>query len=149
MPVMADWTFRPATDDDLPRIADLKVLVIREHLERLRPWVEESARQYLYERWNAANVRIIEVAGVFAGCVALRQADDCRWIEQFYLVPEFQGQGLGSAVLGALLEECDRDRAVVRLDVLQKSPARRLYERHGFEFEHEDALDVFLVRHPR
>ncbi|GAB3283313.1 GNAT family N-acetyltransferase [Kineosporia babensis] len=146
---MADWTFSPAVPEDVDRIADLKVLVIREHLERLRPWDESSARHYLYVRWVPANVRIIEVGGVFAGCVALRQAEDCRWIEQFYLVPEFQGQGLGSAVLAALLEECDADGQIVRLDVLQQSPARRLYERHGFTLEHEDALDAFLIRHPR
>lgn len=146
---MADWTFRPATTEDLPAIADLKVLVIREHLERLLPWSEESSRQYLYQRFVAGNSRIIEVGGVFAGCVAVRQAEDCRWIEQFYLVPEFQGQGLGSAVLTAVLEEADADHQVVRLDVLQQSPARRLYERHGFVFEHEDALDVFLIRPAR
>jgi GNAT superfamily N-acetyltransferase len=143
---MADWTFRPATADDLPAIADLKVLVIRPHLERLIPFSEESTRQYLYERFVVANTRIIEVDGVFAGCVALRQAEDCRWIEQFYLVPEFQGQGLGSAVLATLLEECDRDGQAVRLDVLQQSPARRLYERYGFVLEHEDELDAFLIR---
>jgi GNAT superfamily N-acetyltransferase len=146
---MADWTFRPATPEDAQRIADLKVLVIREHLERLRPWSEESARHYFYERYVPANSRIIELDGVFAGCVALRQAEDCRWLEQFYLVPQFQGQGLGNAVLTALLEECDAARMPVRLDVLQQSPARRLYERHGFTFEHEDALDVFMIRQPR
>src|SRR3982751_4277518 len=141
---MADWTFRPATAGDLDRIADLKVLVIREHLERLRPWSEQSAREYLYQRFVVANRRVIEVGGRFAGCVALRPAEDCRWIEQFYLEPEFQGRGLGTAVLEALLDECDADGAVVRLDVLRQSPARRLYERHGFVFESEDALDVYL-----
>ncbi|GAA3641445.1 GNAT family N-acetyltransferase [Kineosporia mesophila] len=145
---MADWTFRPTTPDDLERIADLKVLVIREHLERLRPWNEQSARDYLYERFVPANSRIIEVGGQFAGCVALRQAPDCRWIEQFYLYPDHQGHGIGSAVLTTLLEECDADGVVVRLDVLQGSPARRLYERHGFVFEHEDSLDIFMIRYP-
>ncbi|MBT0771728.1 GNAT family N-acetyltransferase [Kineosporia sp. J2-2] len=146
---MADWSFRPATAEDVHRIADLKVLVIREHLERLRPWSEDSAREYLYVRYVPGNTRIIEVAGEFAGSVALRQEPDCRWIEQFYLYPRFQGRGIGGAVLGALLEECDADGQVARLDVLQRSPARRLYERHGFVLEHEDELDAFLIRQPR
>ena len=145
---MADWTFRPASPDDAGRIADLKVRVIREHLKRLRPWSEESARHYFHVRYVPANTRIIEVDGVFAGCLALRQAEDCRWLEQFYLVPEFQGQGLGGAVLATVLEECDAAGVPVRLDVLQQSPARRLYERHGFVFEHEDSLDVFMIRPP-
>lgn len=36
----------------------------------------------------------------------------------------------------------------VRLNVLQGSAARRLYERHGFTPEREDPVDVFLVRKP-
>lgn len=143
---MADWTFLPATADDVHRIADLKVMVIREHIERLHPWNEEAAREHLRARYAPESVRIIEVAGRFAGCVALRQAEDCRWIEQFYLRPEFQGRGLGGAVLEALLEECDAVGAVVRLNVLRRSAARRLYERHGFVFEREDDVEVFMVR---
>ncbi|MYV63244.1 GNAT family N-acetyltransferase, partial [Streptomyces sp. SID4931] len=46
------------------------------------------------------------------------------------------------------LDRADAERLPVRLDVLQGSPARRLYERHGFTLEREDAVDVFLVRKP-
>jgi len=146
---MLTWTFRPATGDDVHWIAELKVLVIREHLERLRPWSEDSARRYLYQRFFPANTRIIEVSGAAVGCVAVRPAPDSLWIEQFYLEPRVQGQGLGRAVLTALLAECDAAGLPVRLDVLQRSPARRLYERFGFELEHQDDLDVFMLRPAR
>lgn len=53
-----------------------------------------------------------------------------------------QGQGIGTAVLSEVLTTAD----TVRLNVLVGSPARRLYERHGFETVHEDAVDVFMVR---
>jgi len=51
-------------------------------------------------------------------------------------------------VLGGLLERCDREDAQIRLNVLRGSPARRLYERHGFTVEAEDEVDVFMVREP-
>jgi hypothetical protein len=35
----------------------------------------------------------------------------------------------------------------MRLNVLQGSAARRLYERHGFVVETQDPIDVFMVRH--
>jgi GNAT superfamily N-acetyltransferase len=89
---------------------------------------------------------VIEVDGTFTGCVALRPADDTHWLEHFYLAPHLQGSGIGTAVLARLLERCDRDGIVVRLNVLQGSPARRLYERHGFCVETEDPVDVFMVR---
>jgi len=55
----------------------------------------------------------------------------------------------GAGAVRGLLEECDRDGTSVRLNVLQGSPARRLYERHGFTLETEDPVDVFMVREPR
>jgi hypothetical protein len=51
-------------------------------------------------------------------------------------------------VLRTLLEQCDRDGTLVRLNVLRGSPARRLYERHGFSLESEDPVDEFMVREP-
>ena len=72
-----------------------------------------------------------------------------RRLEHFYLGPHHQGAGIGTAVLRALLAEQDRAGVVVRLNVLRGSPARRLYERHGFTVDTEDPVDVFMTREPR
>jgi hypothetical protein len=53
-----------------------------------------------------------------------------------------------AAVLRTLLLRADTAGHTLRLDVLQGSPARRLYERHGFTLESEDSVDVFMVRRP-
>lgn len=58
------------------------------------------------------------------------------------------GSGIGSGVLRELLERCDRSGVSVRLNVLRGSPARRLYERHGFTLEAEDPVDVVMARMP-
>jgi GrpB-like predicted nucleotidyltransferase (UPF0157 family) len=76
---------------------------------------------------------------------AVRAEPDTIWIEHFYLQPSLQGQGVGSEVLGHLIE-AHNDGRPFRINVLQGSTARRLYERHGFVFEHADPIDVFLVR---
>ncbi|MBT2535631.1 N-acetyltransferase [Arthrobacter sp. ISL-69] len=76
--------------------------------------------------------------------MAVRPEPDEQWIEHFYLAPEYQGEGLGSAVLRHVMMT-KRDHRPFRLNVLQGSPARRLYERNGFVHEHEDPIDVFLV----
>ena len=71
--------------------------------------------------------------GALAGCVALRPSEsDGWWLENFYLAPELQGRGIGTAVLAGLLARTDTEGAPVRLQVLQGSAARALYERHGF-----------------
>ncbi|ELP66934.1 acetyltransferase, GNAT family [Streptomyces turgidiscabies Car8] len=150
MPIMADWEIRPATASDIEPVAELRAVVMRADLERLGRYDEHRVRQRFRDAFDPAHTWAIEVGGEFAGCVALRPAEDARghvhWLEHFYLDPRLQGRGIGSGVLRDLLERSDGDGTPVRLNVLQGSPARRLYERHGFVTETEDAVDVFMVR---
>ncbi|MEV8003831.1 GNAT family N-acetyltransferase [Streptomyces parvus] len=142
------WTLRQALPEDVEPIAELRAVVMRPDLERLGRYDEHRVRQRLRDAYAPEHTSVIEAAGSFAGCVARRPAEDGWWLEHFYLSPALQGRGIGSAVLRGVLDRADAERQPVRLDVLQGSPARRLYERHGFTLEREDAVDVFLVRNP-
>ncbi|MDN0200498.1 GNAT family N-acetyltransferase [Streptomyces sp. S.PNR 29] len=145
---MGDWEIRPASVADVEAVAELRAVVLRPDLERLGRYDDQRVRQRLRDGFAPAHTWVIEVGGTFAGCVALRPAEDAHWLEHFYLAPHLQGGGIGGAVLRGLLEECDRDGIVVRLNVLHGSAARRLYERHGFTLHSEDPVDVFMVREP-
>ncbi|WP_316775888.1 GNAT family N-acetyltransferase [Streptomyces sasae] len=145
---MADWEIRPASGADVEAVAELRAVVLRGDLERLGRYDPQRVRQRLRDGFVVSHTRVIEVGGVFAGCVALRPAEEAHWLEHFYLAPDLQGAGIGSGVLRELLARCDRDGLRVRLNVLQGSAARRLYERHGFTVEAEDPVDVFMVRPP-
>lgn len=145
---MADWETRAASAADVEAVAELRAVVLRPDLERLGRYDERRVRQRLRDGFAPAHTWVIEVGGTFAGCVSLRPGEDAHWLEHFYLSPHLQGRGIGAAVLRELLERCDRDGTRVRLNVLQGSPARRLYERHGFTLETEDPVDVFMVRRP-
>ncbi|MFE1449744.1 GNAT family N-acetyltransferase [Streptomyces olivaceoviridis] len=145
---MGEWSIRPASGTDVEVVAELRAVVLRADLERLGRYDERRVRQRLRDGFVPAHTWVIEVGGAFAGCVALRPAEDAHWLEHFYLAPHLQGNGIGAAVLRGLLERCDRDGILVRLNVLRGSPARRLYERHGFTLDTEDPVDVFMVREP-
>ncbi|GAB1646683.1 GNAT family N-acetyltransferase [Krasilnikovia sp. MM14-A1259] len=123
-------------------------MVLRADLQRLGRYDEQRVRQRLRDGFAPEHTSVIEVDGAFAGCVALRPAANAHWLEHFYLAPHLQGSGIGTAVLRGLLEQCDREGTPVRLNVLQGSAARRLYERHAFTVETEDPVDVYMVRTP-
>ncbi|MET3511228.1 GNAT family N-acetyltransferase [Plantibacter flavus] len=141
----AAWTLRPATIDDSTWMVELRAVVMRPDLERLGRYDETRVRQRFLSGYRPEHTSVIEVEGITAGLVALRPEPDERWLEHFYLAPEHQGAGLGTAVLARLLAD-DGDPRPFRLNVLQGSPARRLYERHGFTLEREDEVDVWMVR---
>jgi GNAT superfamily N-acetyltransferase len=137
------WTLRPAEPADLEDLVELRAVVMRPDLERLGRYDAHRVRQRLRDGFSPEHTQIIEIGGQLAGSIAVRPAGDRRWLEHFYLAPEHQGRGLGSAVLRRVL---DRTDGTVWLNVLQGSPARKMYERHGFVVENEDPVDVFMVR---
>ncbi len=88
---------------------------------------------------------MISVDDVPAGTITLRPEPDALWLEMFYLDEAYQGRGAGTTVLRAVLADAPSDRPI-RLQVLINSPARRLYERHGFVVEAQDAVDIWMMR---
>lgn len=80
-----------------------------------------------------------------------RRADNIRVVD-VALMPEAQGQGIGTAVLREVLAEADAVGVPVTLHVVATSPARGLYERLGFRPVEEeppgDAVHVPMVRVP-
>ncbi|SEM25621.1 Protein N-acetyltransferase, RimJ/RimL family [Nonomuraea pusilla] len=143
------WALRAATAADVETLAELRATVLRADLERVGRYDAHRVRQRLRDSFSPLHTSVIMTGGELAGCVTVRPAEGGRLLEHFYLAPRHQGRGLGSAVLRTLMERADEQRAAVRLQVLQGSAARRLYERHGFVVESEDPVDVFMVRPPR
>ncbi|MGW2615568.1 N-acetyltransferase family protein [Streptomyces sp. NPDC001500] len=146
---MTNWVIRAAAADDVEPVAEVRAAAMRADLERLGRYDEHRVRRRLRDAFVPAHTWIVELDGVLVGCVALRPAEDAHWLEHFYLAPRAQGRGIGAAVLREVVDSADDAGLRLRLDVLRGSAARRLYERHGFTLDREDAVDVFLVREPR
>ncbi|MGW4805680.1 N-acetyltransferase family protein [Kitasatospora sp. NPDC004272] len=154
MSALPAWTLRPATAADLEPLVELRAGAMRPDLERLGRYDEHRVRQRMRDAYRPEHTSVVELPGPaepLAGCLAL--APDERpgtlLLEHFYLRPELHGRGLGTAVLRAALDRADAAGLAVRLNVLRGSPARRLYERHGFALESEDPVDVYLHRPAR
>lgn len=132
---------RPALAEDAEWIAELRADVLRVDLERLGRYDEVRVRQRFRDAFEPAQTRIIVVDAVDVGSVALRRDGDSLWLEHFYISPSYQGRGVGGRVLTTVLDGAGR----YRLNVLRGSPARGLYERHGFVVDSEDDVDVFMT----
>lgn len=144
---MPRWSLREASADDAQWIAELRAVVLRADLERLGRFDPVRVRQRFLSAFDPAVTQVVVADGHDAGSIAVRLEDDALWIEHFYLSPGLQGRGIGSSVLTAQLASAAGDRPF-KLNVLQGSRARALYERNGFVVESEDPVDVFMVRPP-
>ncbi|WP_341976957.1 GNAT family N-acetyltransferase [Microbacterium sp. LTA6] len=136
------WSLRPSAAADAGWIAELRAVVLLDDLQRLGRYDAARVRQRFIDAFVPARTRVIVVDGTDAGSISMRPDGDSVWLEHFYLRPELQGRGIGAAILAAVLAE--NAGQCVRLNVLAGSPARRLYERHGFVVDAEDPIDVFM-----
>lgn len=137
-----NFCLRPAVAADLEWLVELRAEVMRPDLERLGRYDPARVRERMRSVYSAELTRIIVVDGSDSGSITLRPDHDSVWLEHFYLAEQVQGKGIGHQVLTQVLAENALQR--VRLNVLQGSPARRLYERHGFTVYEQDAVDVFM-----
>ncbi|MFI2566401.1 GNAT family N-acetyltransferase [Paenarthrobacter sp. NPDC018779] len=139
-----EFALRPSNSRDASWIAELRAVVMRPDLERLGRFDPVRVRERFLKAFIPEHTFVVHVHGVDAGVIAVRPEAEDLWIEHFYISPACQGQGLGGAVLRKVMRDF-ADGRPFRLNVLQGSPARRLYERVGFELESEDPVDVFMV----
>jgi ribosomal protein S18 acetylase RimI-like enzyme len=74
--------------------------------------------------------------------------EDALFLAQLFVDRALRGQGIGTAVVNALVEEAMRANRALTLGVVKTNPALRLYERLGFRVTHEDERKFYMRRDP-
>ena len=143
----SSWCLRALAPADTDWLVTLKEAALGPDLERLGVWDPQRSRHRLLAELAPTSTWVVALVGQPVGSIALRPADEEQWLQHFFVLPEHQGRGLGSAVLGHLLER-RADPRPLRLLALRGSRSLPLYARHGFvhERDHENGIDVVLVR---
>src|SRR5262245_4856832 len=119
---------RPAKPDDAAAIAYVHRTSMREAMPYLpvlhtpeedRRWVETVVLPN-------QTVWVAERDGQLVGVVALHDG----WVEQLYILPGYQGMGIGSELLAQVMAVCPEG---LNLWAFQRNTrARAFYERRGF-----------------
>lgn len=100
--------------------------------EFLRFQFEAQDRHYR-EHYRDARFDVIVLDGVDAGRLYVQRKPGEIRVMDICLLPEHRGRGIGSTLMGEILEEARRTGCFVSLFVEENNPARRLYQRMGFE----------------
>lgn len=98
----------------------------------------------LHQAHPGASFDVVLVDDQSAGRLYVDRQGDAVHVIDVALLPEHRGQGIGAALLGALIAEARASGRPVRLQALRGSPAIRLYERLGFEVVGQDEVYVSL-----
>lgn len=126
---MARWVIRAGAPSDADRLADLEALAFA-----AKSWGRDSVK----ESFVAPRVTVLfggESGKEPGGFAVWRDLGPEAELLTLGVAPALQGQGLGGALLAAVLEAA-RDQGAGRLFLevaAGNMPARRLYESVGFE----------------
>jgi ribosomal protein S18 acetylase RimI-like enzyme len=82
------------------------------------------------------------------GILVVDRRENEIFLENIWLTSAWQGQGLGSEIIRRLMREASASGLPLTLQVLKPNPARRLYERLGFQVVGETATHLRMKWQP-
>ena len=139
----APYTLRPVTEEDYAWLWQLKQRTMRAYVEQTWGTWDEGVQDIFFRQgFFPEKLRIIQAGGRDAGLLEVEQNSHEVFLLRIEIAPEFQGRGLGSAVIGELAATARAARLPLRLQVLRVNPARRLYARLGLRVVGENATHV-------
>src|SRR5215468_5725248 len=146
-------TLRPVTESDEEFLLAVYASTRAEEMERV-PWTAEQKDTFVKMQFAAqkshyaasypeANHDLIYVDGEAVGRIYLDRGPDGLHILDVTVLLEYRNRGIGSAVLGRLLEEAGAGGKALTIYVETFNPSLRLFERLGFR--HADQKDFQLL----
>jgi ribosomal protein S18 acetylase RimI-like enzyme len=143
--------FRKVAHDDIDFLLKLRKKSMSEHLAKAKIKLTneqhlERVKEYFYD--SNLILRDRKPIGVIKmGVIAVNSPIKSLHIRQLQILPEFQGEGIGSKVLTIVKKRALQLQLPITLNVLLENPARGLYLRHGFQIEGKNKLE-FKMRCP-
>jgi ribosomal protein S18 acetylase RimI-like enzyme len=141
---------RPALRTDVCFAFDALRAAMRTYVEATwGAWDDAHQHALFAPSFDLRTHRILVVAAVDAGVLAVDAHPLGVTLLRLYLLPAFQRRGVGGTVVGALVEAAHAGGLPVDLTVLRANdPARRLYERLGFRTVGETPTHLHMEAAP-
>ena len=109
----------------------------------------EAQDRWWHDNYEATSWDVIEVDGRPAGRLYVSRWPAEIRIVDIALLPEFRGRGVGETLLRRIIDEAAGSGRAVSIHVETSNPARRLYERLGFEEASHAGVYALMVCDPK
>ncbi len=124
---------REASQDDREFAYQVKRAALKEYVELVWGWDEDHQRQLHARRFQQQDFRVINLDGDDIGIMSVAVESDCVFVNQIYILPEHQGQGVGRKCMLVVMEQGKGLGVPVRLQVMKvNARALTFYKRLGF-----------------
>jgi ribosomal protein S18 acetylase RimI-like enzyme len=132
--------YRAAQDEDYDFLFELHRAVMREYVvETWGEWDEAWQQAYFRTHFSPSWLQIIQYQGTDIGVLLIQERAEEIYVASLEIHPDYQRQGIGSAVMRQMIAAARQRGKPVALKVLKANrDARGLYQRLGFGVTGED-----------
>jgi ribosomal protein S18 acetylase RimI-like enzyme len=129
---MNDVTLRPATLADVDTLFAIRRAAMKLYVEQTwGPWDEQWQASYFRDHFRPEQSWVIQHDNKDVGLWQVEHREDCVFLTNIEILPEYQRRGIGTHLIRNLLDEASDKNLPLRLQVLKVNPAKQLYERLG------------------
>ena len=146
---MEALSFRKACASDSEFVFTVKKAAFREYVEQIWGWDDNYQKELHNRRFAAQDIQIIQFRGIDVGFLATSNTSDTLKVNQLFILPEYQGKGIGSACMTFILDDASLEGQCVALQVLQVNTGGiAFYQRLGFLIVGESATHFQMEKLP-
>ena len=137
---------RPASPADRQRLYEIHRAAMAPYVTELWGWDDAWQAEAFNKSFDPTSLRVIVVGEELVGFFETNEDAEAVVLSKIELDPAFQGRGIGTRVVAAVLAEARAEGKPVRLQVFKiNQRARSLYHRLGFRETGETATHVQMA----
>lgn len=127
------YSLRSAGSEDAEFLYSLFVATMRSSITQVWGiWDEPRWAAFFRNHFDPARYQVVVVEGHDVGALAVERRSNEVYLDTVEIAPEYQGSGLGTALIREVLRDAWSQALPVTLQVNRANPSKRLYERLGF-----------------
>ncbi|MFB0948578.1 MAG: GNAT family N-acetyltransferase [Burkholderiaceae bacterium] len=135
--------FTVVSEQDGESLALIRLEAMKESLIAVGRFDPERAKKRFLDTFEVQDTHGLEMDGQRVGFFVLRERDDHLLLDHLYVLPDFQGKGIGAVVLDAVFDRANRAGKPVKLGALVGSRSNDFYSVHGFKLVGQDEFDNY------
>ena len=146
---MEELSLRKARANDSEFVFVVKKAAFSEYVKQVWGWDNSYQRELHNRRFAAQDVCIIQLHEVDIGFLAVSHTSDMLKVNQLFILPEYQGRGIGSACMTRIIDDANLEQKFVVLQVLKvNTRGITFYQRLGFTIVGESTTHVQMKKSP-
>ena len=146
---MEELSLRKAHARDSEFVFTVKKAAYRKYVEQVWGWDDNYQRERHNKEFASYDFRIIQFCETDVGFLITSSTSDTLKVNQIFILPEYQGKGIGSACMTRIVGDANLEQKSVSLKVLKvNTRGIALYKRLGFTIVGKDSIYFQMEKPP-